>query len=523
MSSHRVHRFVQRERRWPGGVRVLAQTCLAITLGALPRGAAVAQSTTDETSVGEVESSDVATPLAGTIDALLERRFLQDAQVSIHVLDLERDAVLYEKNPGLALNPASNVKLLTTAAALSLLGPSHRYETELRGRKPRDGVIEGDIFLVGGGDPSLLTGDLYELASRLRAMGVREITGGVMVDATLFGDDLAPPGYDQKEEFAAYRAPIGAASVNFNTFELRVGPGKLGRPAQISVRPPVPSVAVGNETKTVKGTRRRVRVRPEQSNDTTTRVRVSGTIGADGRRALYRYPVVSPAAHAGEVLALTLAQAGITLGREGAGRGAAPPRSDVLAVHRSEPLGMIIRAVNKLSSNFMAELIVHGLDEDRPVKAQGGLDRVRDWAAQTQLLEGDAWVGNGSGLYDNNRMASSQLTSLLRTVHDDFRIYGDFLASLAIMGTDGTTRRRLDDTEHAGWIRAKTGTLDGISALSGYAAVEGRRPVAFSILFNDIPLGSTAIARRTQDEIAGAIHAWIASTMRAPSPASISP
>ena len=77
------------------------------------------------------------------------------------------------------------------------------------------------------------------------------------------------------------------------------------------------------------------------------------------------------------------------------------------------------------------------------------------------------------------------------------------------MGEDGTTRRRLDGTEHAGWVRAKTGTLDGVSALSGYAAVEGRPPVAFSILFNDIAVGSTALARRTQDEIVEEIRAWV--------------
>ena len=204
------------------------------------------------------------------------------------------------------------------------------------------------------------------------------------------------------------------------------------------------------------------------------RLSLKGEVGEDARRGLYRYPVRSPDLYAGEVLALTLRQAGITIGRDAVKVATAPDDADVLATHRSEPLGMVIRAVNKLSSNFMAELVMHGLDPSRPVQPQGGLDRVCDWASAAGLLDGDAWLGNGSGLYDNNRMSAGQLTSLLAQVHQDFRIYGDFLASLAIMGEDGTTRRRLDGTEHAGWVRAKTGTLDGVSALSGYAAVEGR-------------------------------------------------
>ena len=185
--------------------------------------------------------TDAATrTLTRGINELLDRRFLRDAAISLHVRDLAR-ARRSTSEALRALNPASNVKLVTTAAALSILGPAHRYKTGSGRSSPEDGVIDGDLYLVGGGDPSLLTGDLYELASRLRAMGVREIKGGVTVDISL-GTDLLPPGYEQKDEFAAYRAPIGAASVNFNSFELRVGPGTATpRPASPSVPPSPPS------------------------------------------------------------------------------------------------------------------------------------------------------------------------------------------------------------------------------------------------------------------------------------------
>ncbi len=461
--------------------------------------------------------------LVEQLDALLQQRFLKDAKISIHVRDLATGATVFEHDGSTALNPASNIKLVTTAAALSILGPSHRYETAVKATKPVDGTVRGDLFLVGGGDPSLLTGDLYELASRLRALGVREVTGGVVVDSSLFGADLSPPGYEQKQEFAAYRAPIGATSVNFNTMELRVLPGDSSSPVRVSARPPVPSITLHNDAITTQGSKRRIRIKPTTTADTSIGLKIEGSMGHRARMALYRYPVPSPAHYAGEIFALTLSQVGITLGSSAITLATAPEGLESLAAHHSDPLGMLIRAVNKLSSNFMAELIMHGLDRSVPVTPQGGLDLVRDWASELPLLEGDSWIGNGSGLYDNNRISAEQLTRLLQHVHDDFRIYGDLLASLAIMGTDGTTRRRLRQTPHAGWIRAKTGTLDHISALTGYAAVEGRAPVAFSILFNDLPLGSTAYARQTQDRIVEAVHGWLMASARSLDGAATSP
>ncbi|MGB1700938.1 MAG: D-alanyl-D-alanine carboxypeptidase/D-alanyl-D-alanine endopeptidase, partial [Nannocystaceae bacterium] len=401
------------------------------------------------------------------IRTLLEAAFLQDAKISIHVRDLSSDTTVFEVGGATTLNPASNVKLVTTAAALSILGPAHRYETAVYAPAPVDGTITGDLYLVGGGDPSLLTGDLYELASRLRAIGVKRITGGVVVDSGLFGADLSPPGYEQKQEFAAYRAPIGATSVNFNTIELRVLPGERNAPVRASVRPPVPSVVLENKGATNEGSKRRIRIQHLEGPHDGLGLRIEGTMGDKARSALYRYPVAAPARYTGEVFALTLSQVGIELGETNLRLGDTPETLEPLAIHRSDPLGMLIRAVNKLSSNFMAELIMHGLDREDPVAPQGGLDRVREWASEIPILDGDAWIGNGSGLYDNNRLSAAQLTRLLQYVHDDFRIYGDFLASLAIMGKDGTTRRRLSDPPHAGWIRAKTGTLDHVSALTG--------------------------------------------------------
>lgn len=443
-------------------------------------------------------------PLATALDAALDESFLADAVVSVHVRDLETGKVLYDHNGERALNPASNVKLVTTAAALSLLGPEHRYPTSLAATEVKDGVIQGDLYLVGGGDPMFTTGDLYELANQLHARGIERIKGGIVVDATRFDGDGLPPGFDQKNELASYRAPTGACSLNFNTFEVHVGTAALGQPAHGAIDPPVPSIELRNETKIVEGRGNSVVVYVDERENKTV-VTLKGERGIDLGRSLYRYPVTDPSRYAGETLRVLLRRLGVKVGRARVKTGAVPSKTDTLAVHRSDTLSVIARGVNKLSNNFMAEMVLHGLAPDDGGTAEQGLERVRSWWTSEKLPVDGMRYGNGSGLYDNNRFSAAQITALLARVHADFRVRSDYLASLSIAGTDGTTRRRMQESNAERWVRAKTGTLDGVSALSGYVGRPGRHPLAFSILFNDLGRWETGKARRVQDTIVVAL------------------
>ena len=457
-------------------------------------------------------------PLDNRLDALLTADFLEKAQVGIHVVDLETGKTLYERNGSTPLNPASNVKLLTSAAALSVLGPEHRYSTRVYGEKDKlsHGTLAGDLYLVGGGDPSLVTGDLYELALRLRAAGVQEVQGGIVVDASRFDADGLPPGFDQKAEFASYRAPFGAAAVNFDTFELR-----LGRGANVGEKPParlVPSVRsfeVVNTAKVVAGRKNKLMVSVETKSGKTT-VKLSGTIGIDVTPPSYRYPVEDPSDYAGQVFESVLRQAGIKLGRRKIKKGKAPEQGRLLASHYSDPLSVLLRAVNKFSNNFMAEQILRTLDEGEGASAADSLGVLRQHIEGLGAAPSGLVLGNGSGLYDNNRVSPDTFTKVLAAVYDDFTIRSDFMASLAVMGVDGTTRKRLSEEPVKGWARVKTGTLDGVSALSGYVGVPGRRPVVFSILLNDIPQWKTVSARRLQDEIVAEIAAELHGYTRPP-------
>ena len=256
-----------------------------------------------------------------------------------------------------------------------------------------------------------------------------------------------------------------------------------------------------NRATTVSGNRRSVWASVDPGNP--LQVTVQGQLGIDSGGASMRYPIGDPSMHAGHVFAHVLKSVGIKVGKKPIELGKAPEDARQLAVHRSDTLSVLIRAVNKFSNNFMAEQILKTLaPAGAPATFDAALARVRKHVAGLGVPKAGMRYGNGSGLYDNNRISAAQLTKLLAAVYADTRIQADYLASLSVMGRDGTTRSRNRDGTAAGWVRVKTGTLDGVSALSGYAGARGRDPIAFSILFNDLPKGHTGQARAIQDRIA---------------------
>ncbi len=443
--------------------------------------------------------------LEGQIDAALAQPFLATAQVGVVVVDLGSGETIYQRGADLPLNPASNQKLVTTVAALGLLGPAHRYATRLYHERDalKDSTIEGDVWLRGSGDPDLVTEDLYALVSDLRARGIRRITGGIVVDSSRFDRDELPPGFDQKDELASYRAPSGATSVNYNTFVVRVRPAtREGEAPWAAIEPPVPSITLVNEALTQPGHLDRLAVAIDVDKK-VMKVTLRGNLGLEAGSQSYRYPVVDPSRYAGEVLAHVFKQRGIKIGRTKIKTGGVPGDAQLVGVHNSAPLSVLIRAINKHSNNFMAEQILKTLaPAGGPATFGDALARVRSHLGSIGVPSEGLRIGNGSGLYDTNRVTAAQMTALLGAAHTDFRIGSDFMASLAIMGVDGTTRSRLRENSRRGLVRAKTGTLDGVYCLSGYAGAQNRAPLAFAILFNGVAKADAGMARAAQNRIA---------------------
>ncbi|MCA9699024.1 MAG: D-alanyl-D-alanine carboxypeptidase/D-alanyl-D-alanine-endopeptidase, partial [Myxococcales bacterium] len=313
-------------------------------------------------------AADAVAPadLGTQIDAVLKKAGLLDpnspVKVGISVVDLESGKTLYSHDADVALNPASNTKLVTTAAALHILGPEHRYATRIWAEgQPVDGVLQGKLYLQGGGDPSLVTGELYEMAGSLLAAGVTRIKGPIIVDAGRFDHDGLPPGFEQKDEFASHRAPGGAMSVNYNTYEVHVAAAKAaGGAPQLILEPPVADIVLENQAKTVAGKRNKLWFSTAEKGGKTV-VTVHGDIGVEAPRTSYRYPVTDPSRYAGELLVLALKQRGIKIDKASVSTGDVPDDAELLVTFRSETLSELCRGVNKYSNNFMAEQILRTL------------------------------------------------------------------------------------------------------------------------------------------------------------------
>jgi D-alanyl-D-alanine carboxypeptidase/D-alanyl-D-alanine-endopeptidase (penicillin-binding protein 4) len=436
---------------------------------AVPKGhAAVAGPARRDASTTPREGKDPTDPHEQRITKLRDRLLevlhdppLNRTRVGIEVMQASDGDVLFAHNAGGMFNPASNTKMLTTAAAISYLGGDFRYHTALYGPEPdQDGVVHGDVVLRGSGDPSLATSDLAEIARNLAARGV------VRIEGDLYGDPRFhdPARASDRDEGVGESALI----LNRNTYGVRVRPGDVGHGAIVTVEPRSEFFGVESSATTVHGKRSRLRIDSYRKDDrlvVTVRGRIADTRGdyVDVRR------LSDGSLFAASVLRDALGDFGVELtGDVHSGAAAAPV---LLAEHRSAPLADVCRISNKPSNNFVAEAIYKTLGGELygvPGTLAKGTRAVMDYLTAAGIKPGTYRIVNGSGLTHENRITPSDLTTLLRTIFFDLAVAPDFLTSLAIAGIDGTIRNRFLGTEAVGLVRAKTGTLSSVSALSGY-------------------------------------------------------
>jgi len=443
--------------------------------------------------------------LEGTIDRILETRVADEARVGLVAVDTRTGQTLYARNADETFNPASNMKLLTSAAALDRLGPSHTFETEILAGERDSNTVRGGLFLRGDGDAFLLFEDFVSWAAKLELRGIDRIEGGLVVDDTIFDGSYLPPGFGQKTEDASYRAPIGAVSVNFNAVTAIVRPGsESGEPPSVRTFPPNDHVKVVNRAETVDGRERNVVFKSEPTEDGATEVILEGTIGAAAEKMRSRLRIDHPPAYAGSIFREALSMVGVEFDGE-VRTGAAPADAELLLSHRSQPLSYIVLAMNKWSNNFMAEQLLRrlGVDGEEPSTWRRSRKAVRSFAESVGIDPTEMTLKNGSGLYDGNRVAPRHLARLL-TAMLDHRAAPEFVSSLAIAGIDGTLDRRMEEALVRGNLRGKTGTLNHVSALSGYVRTRSDRVVAFSMLFDETPRRGWHY-RPVQDEIARTI------------------
>ena len=454
--------------------------------------------------------------LKSQLDELFSSKALAKAKVSAIVVDADTGKTIYARAEKAQLNAASNVKIVTSAAGLALLGPEYRWRTTLSivgppagPPLPAGGEATGDLYLRGSGDPTLVTEDLAAMVGDLAALGLRKVRGTLVVDDSLFEGGYVPPAYDQKNDSTASRAPASAASLNGNVVAVTIVPGAAaGAPAHVVVDPSSPYFTIAGRVVTA-SSGPHVPAVDTKEEPAHTRVNVAGRIrlGSDPR-TIYRR-VANPSLFIGHTLKQLMERRGITVGAVKIGR--APAQGlRVLAAHDSAPLAVAVQELNKRSNNFAAEQLLRTLGAEiggRPGSWDKGLKAVDRYLTGIGIKTGTYQMQNGSGLYDSNRFSAEQMVTILRSASRDFRISAEFLASLAVAGTDGTIAHRMGGTLAERYVRAKTGTLATVSCLSGFAGSPGHTPLAFSIIVNDIP--SATDARRAQDRAAEILVAYL--------------
>jgi D-alanyl-D-alanine carboxypeptidase/D-alanyl-D-alanine-endopeptidase (penicillin-binding protein 4) len=436
-----------------------------------------------------------------------ERR-RDELRVGVEVVDLATGDVVYGSGADRALNPASNAKLLVMAAALEVLGPAFTIPTTLHGVREGDEVA-GDLVLRGRGDPTLTAGALWELAREARAVGLTRVRGGIRIDDGYFDDQRLPYAYDsQPDEDAAFRAPVGAASIDANAVEVWIGPAaRAGEPARFWAYPDG-FLEAKLEARTVAGGGNSLGMFARAGDDGATAVRIWGSIGVEAGWGSYARRIDDPVRFAGLALREALRAAGIAVDGEGIAGGRVPEGATELARHESDPLHSWLWQLGKESSNFHAEQVLRILGAERkgePGTAEHGAEVVREVLEGWNVPVTGLVLRNGSGLFTADEVAPRTLTALLRAVYLDAAIRPEFLAALAVAGRDGTLASRLRSPAARERVRAKTGTLAAVWALAGYVlSADGRAGYAFAVLVND-PCGRREVARSLQDDVATAL------------------
>lgn len=456
--------------------------------------------------------------LPAKLDKILTnpRVFKRGTRASMHVATLPSGRLLYRRDDGRPLIPASNQKLLVTASALERLEGPPVTEVYLSGRMEGD-VLHGDLVIRGGGDPTLngldhggdVTRLLADWARFFRARGLRKITGDVIADDRIFDRQFTHPGWPDNQLHKSYCAPVAGVSLNGNCLDFFVSPGPTpGAPARSTYWPPTPYIHPENDARTVgKGSPRLGLYRRPGSD----RIRLGGTLPVGGYDPVnIEITVQNPPRFFAAVFYRVLRREGIAI--EGRYRAVAPqerlePIAGAPVLRHETTLEDVLRHMNVHSDNMYAESLLKllGTSGGRQGTFDSGARAVERYM-RTAVGAGrdEVTVSDGSGLCRNNRVSARAIAALLQhmTTTEHAR---SFIGSLPVFGVNGTVENRLDDSPARGKIAAKTGYIRGVATLSGYIVARSGRVYVFSFLTNNIP-GSVRPVKRAYDEACEAIY-----------------
>ena len=545
---------------------VAAAFALAVLLGAPADFATTASQAASSTKHLETPATRLATLSAASpaspavqrlqsrISAILNAPDLAHGFWGIEVISLATGEALYAQNADKLFTPASNTKLFTTAAALALIGPEYKFHTtvETTGTLDRYGRLNGDLVLVGHGDPNLsgraLPYDvrtqraddplqaLESLADSLVQKGVKFVDGDVVGDDSYFAFERYGEGWSQDDLVWADGAPVSALTVNDNVVFVKIQPAdRAGEKAFVTINPFADYYRIDNRIVTTPaGTGRKFFVNREPGSTVVT---LWGNLPLDDPGASEALAIEEPATFAAGIFRQLLEKRGVVIyghestrhtelasistftataiapshgGSEDVSRPLGRPiKSDqpvVLASYESKPLVDDVKVINKVSQNLHAEILLRLLGRERgnAGTVEGGLEVLREFLTQAGVASDQYVFYDGSGLSRQNLVTPQAIVQLLHYAMS--QPWGAaYKASFPVAGVDGSLAERLTAPRLAKRVMAKTGSLSGVRALSGYATTESGQPVVFSIMSNNLNLP----AKRVTDTIDGLVEAIV--------------
>ena len=425
------------------------------------------------------------------LDRLFEDKFFESCLISIQVEDLTTDKTLYKKNEKMLLRPASNMKIITSSAGLLYLGLDYKFKTDLY----HDGYVSndtlyGNIYIVGGCDPDFTTRDLYYFVDTLKSLSISTITGNLYGDIS-FKDSLYwGKGWMWDDDPSSYAPYLSALNINDNCIKVMYD----GKKNETEISPRTKYVNVHrteNEDKIVID-----RNWLDRKNDFT----INGK--NNGKTYFAKINVLDPAKYFITVFAEVLDSNSIKL------KGNLDLKKTPLYAKKictfTRTYGDIIENLNKTSDNLSAEMTLYALAEKysgKPAIADSGIQFINMMIDSSGLDHEDYRLVDGSGASHYNVVSVELITALLKYYYDKHQeLYEVLYNSFPIAGVDGTLENRMSKTPAEKNVHAKTGTLTGVSCLSGYVTAKNNQVLAFSIMMQSF-VGSSKRARDLQDEI----------------------
>lgn len=382
--------------------------------------------------------------------------------------------------------PASLSKIPTALTFFSEKSMDDYFHTWIyKTGEIENGVLNGDLYLKGGGDPSFVNESMWMMINELKRSDIKQIKGQLYVDESYFDSDYYSNGRQTRRVDRAYDAPVSALSFNWNSLSIYVRPGKkAGSAARVYVYPEVPFIEIVNKATTTNRSKNKLKVERSLQGQKII-IKVSGKISIQTDEKAFYKSVGDAALWTGYNFKEFLNKAGVEY-KGAVTKKIVPPGADQLVEYDSWNMARILSALSKFSNNFVAEMLTKhlGKEESRPAGIKAGLQKIIQFLNKKGWKKSEYKFVNPSGFTRENKMKASFLGNLLSDSLHDFKLAPEFMSSLPISGTDGTLKKRMRQVMREK-VRAKTGYLSGVVGLAGYLKPKsGGEPITFVFFYN---------------------------------------